>query len=235
MYPHNYKPIKGDWSLIVLHIAVESHGGKLIGFPLIHCAPWAHINKDRCNVSRFVLELQPEHVKTQELHVCPLIEEDTHHCKFTTVSHTDFMVVQLNELKRKNAHAALRPLEPIVIEDPIEQDNQGASPMASPTPEAVTTDISGADAGADAAPSPDKEGAASKARRAAHRRRRLAAPPSFVDFDTFQEAENNKRKREHTLSGAISRRRSKSEERVAKLAKNPQLTYAASDTAAANM
>ena len=60
-------------------------------------------------------------------------------------------------------------------------------------------------------------------------------PPSFVDFDTFQEAENNKRKREHTLSGDISRQRSKSEERFAKLAKNPQLTYAASDTAAANM
>ena len=106
--------------------------------------------------------------------------------------------------------------------------------MLQETPEAVTTDISGADAAAGGLG--DKEDAASKARRAAHRRRRLAATiPSFVDFDTFQEAENNKRKREHTLSGDISRQRSKSEERFAKLAKNPQLTYAASDTAAANM
>lgn len=67
-------------------------GGDFVGYPLIHCAPWRHVNKDRCNVSRFFLALKPQQVKEAELHVCPLIEEDTHHVKFTNVSHATFMV-----------------------------------------------------------------------------------------------------------------------------------------------
>ena len=43
-------------------------------------------------MSRFVLALEPQQVKEAELHVCPLIEGDTHHVKFTNVSHATFMV-----------------------------------------------------------------------------------------------------------------------------------------------
>ena len=91
-YPANYKAIQNDKSLIVLHLAIEMQGGDFVGYPLIHCAPWRHMNKDRCNVSRFVLALKPQQVKEAELHVCPPNEEDKHHAKFTNVSHSTFMV-----------------------------------------------------------------------------------------------------------------------------------------------
>ena len=141
MYPANYKPVKKDWSLIVLHLAVETHGGKHKGYPTIHAAPWAHINKDRCNVSRFVLKLTPGEVKTQELHICPLIEEDTHHCKFTTVSHTDFMVVQIQALAAKNASdKLLANPKPIVIEELSETEREEeVDPKAAAAPKEADT------------------------------------------------------------------------------------------------
>ena len=49
-----------------------------------------------------------------------------------------------------------------------------------------------------------------------------------------READTNKRKREHTLSGDIARQKSKEEGKADKLKKKKDLTYDASDTAKAN-
>ena len=46
-----------------------------------------------------MMDIGAQDVKEAELHVCPLIEEDTHHQKFTTVTHSDYMVELLEERK----------------------------------------------------------------------------------------------------------------------------------------
>lgn len=124
-YPAEYKPLNNDWSLIVLHLVVETHNGKFHQYPRIHCAPWAHINKGRCKVSRFVLDLGPEDVRESELHVCPLIEEDTHHQKFVSVTHSTYMVTILAAQKAK--------LESLAQEEP--------PPSPPPTPEKPVVDV----------------------------------------------------------------------------------------------
>ena len=125
-YPSGYKPIANDWSLIVLHLAVEVKGGKVVGWPRIHAAPWRHINKDRCKVKRFVLDLGPEDVKESELHICPLIEEDTHNVKFTNVTHSDYMAFKLARIAEIVEQEAEPEPEPEPELEPAEEEAEPA-------------------------------------------------------------------------------------------------------------
>ena len=230
-YPDKYRPSNNDWSLIVLHVCVECHGGKLRGYPTIHAAPWAELNRVRNGVSRLVLDLEPQHIKQQELHICPLIEEDTHHCDFTNTTHTDFVDNLLERLKTANELADQEGPHIEVIgsfgeerkEEKEEEEAEEKKAEVKAAEEVASTkrkrehtmpnDVLGS-LGEERKEEEEKEEEEAEVKAAA------------------EEVASPKRKREHTMSSDTVGRKSEEELRAERLKKKPQLTYDASDTAA---
>jgi hypothetical protein len=225
-YPDKYRPSKNDWSLIVLHMCVECHDGKLRGYPTIHAAPWAHLNKERNGVSRFVLDLEPQHVKEQELHICPLIEEDTHHVKFTNVTHSDFVVDLLTRIRTANELAARGGPHIEVIDSFGEErkEEEGKQEEEEETEAEEAEEVPSTKRKREHTMSNDFLDSFGEERKEEEEEAEVKA--------AAEEVASPKRKREHTMSSDIVGRKSKEEVRAERLKKKSQLTYDASDTAA---